>query len=399
MAAVAGVVTVILLYLLARKLFRSSMAAVVASGLLSIDLLHVVQSRTTMLDIFVPLFGLAAVLFVVYDRDQIIEGRQRGLLRRPWRLAAGLAAGAAVASKWSGVFYLVLIVALTIIWEVAARHRDAEGRSVRKFLRDEALSILLWLFVVPFAVYAFTYIGRIEGTLLAWPWTPGSWFRALWDRHDYMLDFHRDLTSTHGYQSPAWSWLLLKRPVSYFFETAPNGDYKEVIATGSPFVWWTSILAVFYCAVRWFRTRGPGAPEGIIVGGFITMYAPWLLLGLFSPRSAVFLFYLLPVIPFMCLAVAYVVTTIGNTWEAKAAVGVFAVTAIGLFGFYYPIAANVPLPQKDWDRRIWIFDNCDAAERTPTESTVTSITAGRTEITTTLTTGTESLPPPGWCWI
>jgi dolichyl-phosphate-mannose--protein O-mannosyl transferase len=353
-----------------------------------------------MLDIFVPLFGVAAILFVVYDRDQLLSGvRGKGLLQRPWRLAAGAACGAAVASKWSGVFYLFLAVALTVCWEIAARRRDGEGASFYRFLREEIPSIVLWFLVVPVLVYAFTYLGRLDGSFTSLPWAQGSWGRALWDRQKYMYEFHRGLTSTHGYQSPAWSWIVMKRPVSYFFETDPDGNYREVMAIGNPFVWWLSILALVYCGVNWVRDRALGAAEGVILGGFVFNYAPWIALGLISDRSAVFLFYLLPAVPFMCLGLAYVATRIGKTWEAKAAVAVFGVTAIGLFAFYYPVMTGRPLTVTDWDRRIWIFDDCDTPEQKPTETTVTSITDGRTQGSTTMTTSTDSLPPTGWCWI
>jgi dolichyl-phosphate-mannose--protein O-mannosyl transferase len=400
MCAVAGVVTIVLLYLLARRLLRSTLGAALVAGLLAIDPLHFVQSRTSMLDVFVPMFGVAAVLFAVYDRDQLMKGpRPRGLLQRPWRLAAGAACGAAVASKWSGIFYLFLIIALTISWEVAARRRDGGGRVLVRSFRDEAPSIVLWLLILPVAVYAFTYIGRLDGSFTTMPWAQGSWIRALWERQRYMLDFHSHLTSTHGYQSPAWSWVALKRPVSYYFDTDINGDYKEVMATGSPFVWWLSVVALVYCALNWVRHRSLASPEGVILGGFLFNYLPWIAVGAFSQRSAVFLFYLLPAVPFMCLALGYVATTIGRTWEARAAIAVFSVTAVALFAFYYPILTAQPLKVNDWDRRVWIFDNCEAADPTPTESTVTTVVRGRTEISTLNTTSTDSLPPKGWCWI
>jgi dolichyl-phosphate-mannose--protein O-mannosyl transferase len=398
--AVAGVITIVLLYILARRLLHSTLGAAMAAGLLAIDPLHFVQSRTSMLDIFVPMFGLAAVLFAVYDRDQVAQGpRPRGLMQRPWRLAAGAACGAAIASKWSGLFYLLLIILLTIAWEISARRKDGEGNVVLRFLREEAASIVLWLVLVPIVVYVFTYIGRLDGSFTELPWAQGSWGRAFWDRQKYMLDFHRELTSTHGYQSPAWSWIALKRPVSYYFETDTNGDYKEIMATGNPFVWWLSVVALIYCAFRWIRQRSLTSPEGVILGGFVFTYIPWVALGTFSNRSAVFLFYLLPVLPFMCLALAYVATSLGNSWEAKAAISVFSLTAVSLFVFYYPVLTGRPLSVGEWDKRIWIFDHCEAAEKTPTESTITSVVDGKTEITTTDGTSEDSLPPKGWCWI
>ena len=47
---------------------KEELAAALASGLLAVDLLHFVQSRVSMLDIFVPMFGVAGFLFLTYDR-------------------------------------------------------------------------------------------------------------------------------------------------------------------------------------------------------------------------------------------------------------------------------------------------------------------------------------------
>ena len=405
-AAVAGTITIALLYLLGRKILRSTLGATIGSALLALDLLHFVQSRISMLDIFVPMFGVAAILFVVYDRDRYRPGpderSRNGPLDRPWRLAAGACGGAAVTCKWSGIFYLGIAILLTRVWEIAARRADGRGRIVVRVLLQESLSTILWMVILPVGIYILTYLGRLDVA------ADGTWWQAFWERQKYMFNFHRTLESLHPYQSPPATWLLLKRPVSYWFEHAPNGDPREIFATGSPFVWGASILSLIYVAMRWLtatwrslKTRGGTGSfrraEGVIIGGFVLTYGPWLLP--LSDRSAVFLFYLLPTIPFMCLAIAYVATEIGNTWEAKAAIGLFAAGTIGLFAFYYPLTANVPIPQKDWDRRIWIFNNCDKPEGTPTTSTITEMVGTKTETRTTVGTSNEGMPPKGWCWI
>jgi dolichyl-phosphate-mannose-protein mannosyltransferase len=409
-AVVAGTIMVALLYLLARRILRSTLGASLASGLLAFDLLHFVQSRVAMLDIFMAMFGLAAFLFVAYDRDRLRpvlerhddserdDPRPHGLLNRPWRLAAGIAAGAAVASKWSGGFFVVGVIVLTIAWEIAARRADGEGRVISRTVREEGLSIAAWLVMVPLVVYGLTFIGRIDGELWAVPWSQGSGFRALWERHEYMYDFHSGLTAGHSYQSPAWSWLLLKRPVSYFFNS-DGGDYREILATGSPFVWWASILALVYVAYRWVRNRNAAGPEGLILLGFSITYAPWLIP--FFSRDAIFIFYLLPTVPFMCLALGWVATRIGESWEARAAQAVFAVFAVGLFVFYYPLLAKVGISQQEWDRRIWIFgDDEQCAKPADAVTTATVTTTVGAQVTTQVTQSTDpSAPPKGWCWI
>jgi dolichyl-phosphate-mannose--protein O-mannosyl transferase len=159
------------------------------------------------------------------------------------------------------------------------------------------------------------------------------------------------------------------------------------------------MLALSYVAFRWVRSRDFTRPEGLILGGFVYTYAPWLALSLSSERSATFLFYLLPTLPFMMLALAYVTVTIGNSWEARAAISLFSLGAVGLFGFYYPIAANVPIPRSQWERRIWIFDSCTKPEPVATTTTVTETSEGSVVTRTRGTKSNESLPPKGWCWI
>ncbi|MFN2389369.1 MAG: phospholipid carrier-dependent glycosyltransferase [Actinomycetota bacterium] len=406
MAVVAGTITIALLYLLARKLLGSTLGATIASGLLAVDLLHFVQSRVAMLDIFVPLFGVAAVLFAVYDRDRLLpalaggsplEPRGANPLDRPWRLAAGAAAGAAVASKWSGGLVLLLVVVVTMAWELRARLPQGWGRALVRTIREESASLVAWFALVPLALYVATYAGRLQGQTSFCPVPEGSWPVQIARLQKCMFEYHTTLEARHSYESPAWSWVLLKRPVSYFFEKAPNGDYREVLATGNPVIWWASLLALAVVAAIWMRHRHPARPEGVILAGFAFTYVPWLAIG----RDAVFIFYLLPTIPFMCLALGYVATRIGTSWEARAAVSLFAAATLGTTAFYYPLAANVSLPYERWDRRIWQFEDeqCEKPPGTPVKSTITETVGGTPTTRTTETLDNSSIPPKGWCWI
>ena len=371
-----GTLSIALLYLLARRLLLSTAGASIAAGLLAVDFLHFVHSRLAMLDIFVTTFGLAAFLFAVYDRDSASRG-----LWRPWRIAAGLAAGAAIASKWSGLSALAGVIALTVWWDARRSGGRAQGRTVIASLP----SILLSLVVVPAIVYAASHIGRIQGQVFSPPWDTGSWVYEFLRRQWRTVKFHTRTFPPHPYQSPPWSWLLLRRPVVYFWEE--SGPYlREILATGSPLVWWSSILAIGAAAVRWTRSRGDA--ETVIVIGFAVTYLPWILFD--RVRTFMFLFYLLPATPFLCLAVARVaVAALARPWGKVASAGFIAGT-LALLLFYYPVLTARPLSYEAWAARVGPFRVCGPLG-TPG--------GGRVEGTRHLPARLPGPPPKGWCWI
>lgn len=420
----AGTLSIALLFLLARKILKSTLGATMAAGLLAIDPLHFVQSRTSMLDVFVPLFAIAAFLFVVYDRERMLRaldldslgGPRFGVLGRPWRLAAGVAAGCAFASKWTGAFVIVAVIALTITWELSARRRRGWGRAVIGVVKEEGPTIVLWCLIAPLVFYVASFAGvtdstgwdnrndpdrinprELGGPVFTAPWTNNSWWESVWAENSFNWKFHQDLSSSHPYQSQPWSWITIKRPVTYFYQSEdPEGNVREIMATGSPFVWWSSILALLYVTFQWLRRPGLGRAEGVILAGFAFSYGPWLLP---MDRPAVFIFYFVATIPFMCLALGYVASRIGSSWEAKAAISIFSVVALGFFAFYHPILTKRPLQSDDWNKRLLFFTDCDKPLGTETIETVTEVKDGSS--ITSEETGHENddIPPDGWCWI
>ena len=102
--AVLGTVSVLLLARLVRRMTGSTVLGTIAGFLLAIDGLHLVMSRTALLDLPVSFFLLAAFGALVFDRE---HGRRRAAARlatfegsnlgpglgfRPWRIASRCAA-------------------------------------------------------------------------------------------------------------------------------------------------------------------------------------------------------------------------------------------------------------------------------------------------------------------
>ena len=78
--ALAGTLSILMIGLIARRLFRSDLLGTVAAALLAFEGHHFVHSRTGLLDIFVMFFGLAAFGALLIDRDRAREvlARTRG---------------------------------------------------------------------------------------------------------------------------------------------------------------------------------------------------------------------------------------------------------------------------------------------------------------------------------
>jgi dolichyl-phosphate-mannose-protein mannosyltransferase len=403
-AAVAGTLTVALVYLLARALLRSTGAAIVGSGLFGIDFLHFVHSRVGMLDVFITFFAVAAFVFVVYDRRAALEPEAGGRSRlrwsrfgwRPWRIAAGAAAGLASATKWSGLLVLGAVVLFSIAWEVRARARELGSRraAFNRALVEEGGSLLVGLLAVPLVVYSATFLGRLDGSLLAWPWSDDSFYRALWDRQFYMYEFHRFLMMPNWAQSPVWSWPVVMRPIPYAPVGLGGSDVRFVFGGGNPLVWWASLVALAYVALRWWRVRDPAGPEGIIAGGFALGYFPWFVLSYNRPN--VFLYYMLPVVPFMCLALAYVALRWWRTTATRVAAAAFLAGAAVMFVLYHPLLTAERVPAASWHARMWIYDDCEAFFDRP--ATFTTGVGGSEVLTTSTVSNREAgVPAEGWC--
>jgi dolichyl-phosphate-mannose--protein O-mannosyl transferase len=394
-SAVAGTLTVALVFVLARLVVGgvaprlAAAATSVAAGLLAIDVLHVVMSRVAMLDVFLGLFVLAAFVAIAVDLQRgprPARGRiGRLFLGRPWRLAAGVLVGSAVAVKWSGVYSALGVVLLVVAWEVVARRRDEEGgerswgAAFGTAFRGEWLRTAVLLGVVPVVVYLLTYVGVAEGALVAAPWREGSWFYDVAHHQLAMARFHIGLEGQHPYESPSWSWFLLKRPVAFWFESS-QGSYDHILALGSPLAWWPMLAVFGWLGVRWLRgDRGLGA--SFVLVGAVSAYLPWLILGF--ARSQIFIWYVLPALPFLYAAVG-IAAARWRGW-ARAIVVLIVVASIAGFLFFWPIATAQPLAPDDWRLRMW-FTDCERPGGAPTLELPDD----------TINTGP---PPDGWCWI
>ncbi|MFD8725497.1 dolichyl-phosphate-mannose--protein mannosyltransferase [Streptomyces sp. NPDC059629] len=403
MTALLGTLSVLLLCRIGRRMFRSTFLGCLAGALMAVDGLHFVMSRTSLLDGVLMFFVLAAFGCLLIDRDKAREklaaalpvdedGRTRPhayvakttwLGWRPWRWAAALLMGLAIGTKWNGMYILAAFIVMTVLWDMGARKvAGAERRLSLPFVVE---SVVSWVAMstVAVAVYLASWTAWIlsptDGTggyFRNWAATDGKggnwtflpdWLRSLWHYEHEVYLFHVGLSSPHTYMSNPWSWIVLGRPVSYFYESpSPGTDgcpanagekcAREVLAIGTPLLWWAACFAIVYVLWRWALRRDWRA--GAIACGIAAGYLPWFM---YQERT-IFLFYAVVFVPFLCLAVAMMVGAIigppGSSDTRRlvgaSGAGVLVLLIVWNFIYFWPLYTGTAIPIDSWRSRMWL---------------------------------------------
>jgi dolichyl-phosphate-mannose-protein mannosyltransferase len=369
-SAVAGTTSVALVAFLALRLFGSVLWAAVAGLLLATENLNFVQSRISMFDIFLATFILAGFLFLTLDRqwmdrrtpeppepseedpDAALLGlppdRPPSPIFRPWRLAAGLAFGAAASTKWSAIPALAGAILLTLFWEHGRRIRFHLAHPWREALRDESFGVFWLMVMLPLAVYVASYT--------SWFTDHGFDVGGWWRLQQGMASYSIHLRATHSYSSRPWTWLVMSRPVAYFYECAKTTSPckpAEILGMGNPVIFWGSLLTVPYMVVKGIRSRD--WRPALIVVAFASQYFSW-----FLAARTLFLFYMTPITPFMVLGGVYMLKDVSDARIGEEGRGVMAPIAgfivfasVALFVFFLPILTGRRISMSAWHARIW----------------------------------------------
>ena len=339
--ALVGSLMILLVALIAHRLFYSPLLTALASALMAIDGLALVHSRTALLDNFLAFFILAATYFFIS--------------RKYWW--AGLFLGLALATKWSAL-YFIAVFGLIALYRAFAHHTGRE-------LIRPTLSRITSFGILPIFVYITSW----------WGWFASS---RGWDRshstnpissfiyyHQEMLNFHTGLNEKHPYQANPWSWMIMGRPTSFYYETpkscGADSCSQEVLALGTPFLWWAGTIAVAIVLGFWIRSllnRRFDPAVIIIVAGMAAGYLPWF----FFQQRTVFSFYAIVFEPFMILALVYCVRLFLTAQRRKSqraylfgeiAVLIAFVALAANFIYFLPLYLGQVTTYSDWYAHMW----------------------------------------------
>lgn len=393
-SAVVGVLAVFLLVRIARRLFSSSLAGVVAGLLLAVDGEAIVHSRTALLDQFVMLWVLVAFGCLVIDRERarrrlaarvaaIVDaggsvaryGPRLGF--RGWRLAAGVSLGLACGTKWSGLWFVAVLGLLTVLWDLTARRAVGVGRWWEDGLVVDAVPAFGAIVPTALVVYVaswWSWFATQGAYLRDWAaghpgegpgWLPGP-LHSLLEYHRQMWDFHTGLSSDHPYASHPLGWIVQWRPTSFFWEKNEPGTagcpadaaeacVRAVTSLGNPLLWLLAALAIVVTV--WLGVRLRDWRALAVLSGTVAGWLPWFAYAPPFGERTIFTFYSIVFTPWVVLTLVYPMVVALERTEGRpgrrrvvAVVAVVLALVVAVSAVYYPVWTATEVPYGYWQR-------------------------------------------------
>ena len=352
-AALVGTASIIMIFYISKRLFNNYYLALSAEILMSADGLHLVMSRTALLDIFLMFFTLLGFLFLL----------------RSQHYAAGISLGLAAATKWSGIYYLVAYFAFSFYVEYRQNRALEIEEAIKQTIREKLWLRSLQYIMIPIFVYSASWVGwffNTSGYDRKWANSGhGGFFsfiprpiRSLWHYHSEMWDFHTTLTASHPYAANPWSWLIMGRPTSFYYE-APQGCgasacAQEVLALGTPLLWWSGVAAIAITFGYWIARRE--WQSGLLLLSLAAGYLPW-----FNwQKRTVFNFYTIAFEPFVILIIVFVLSkllepnkdSIVPRTRRLASYGYLALIVLN-FLYFLPLYFGSVITYNHWSSLMW----------------------------------------------
>jgi dolichyl-phosphate-mannose-protein mannosyltransferase len=383
--AVVGSLSILMTARIARRMTRSTLLGCTAGLLLALDGLELVLSRTAILDIFVMFWVLAAFGLLVIDRDRTrarlaaaavsAEPGDTGGPRLGFRwplLLAGACLGCACASKWNGVWYIPAFAGLVVAWDLGARRAAGFGPRALGVLRSDGPWLPVWFAIAPAAVYIASWTGWFatsygydrSGAALNGGHPTGT--IAAWLQYNQsMLNFGLGLHSYSPYASNPLGWLVLARPTAFYSVCLPKkicgaagSTEQEVLAIGTPLIWWAACAALLVC-LAWWLTRRDWRPGALLLG-VAAGWLPWIWFYWHDHRTE-FYFYAVAFEPFLVIAITLCLGLVIGPARASparrvtgaAVFGAYLLAVLVNFYYLYPVLAGQVIAFSSWAARMW----------------------------------------------
>ena len=329
MGNIAGLLLLIVIYVFAKRLFGSTRYAALAMLLFAADGMHFVQTRIGTVDSYLVLFMLLAYLFMY---QYICCKTEDGVSTKLFNLfASGLFMGCAIATKWNGAYCGVgLAIVFFVNLYIRSRHARSYG-SWRSQVRTIIPCCFVFFVFVPILIYLASYIPFFI------TYTGDNAMVGFFELQEQMYNYHSKLDATHPFSSRWYLWPIGIKPVWYYKGNVGEGMVSSIACHSNPFIWWTGILGMLYALKEMLIERKKSFSFLIVAA--LACYVPYM----FIPRI-MYLYHYFPVVPLMILMTVGGLKALDSFTKKRLSLW-YAVIAVLVFAFFYPIYSGAVIPE------------------------------------------------------
>jgi dolichyl-phosphate-mannose-protein mannosyltransferase len=133
---------------------------------------------------------------------------------------------------------------------------------------------------------------------------------------------------------------------------------QEVLAIGTPLIWWGATAALVFCLVWWLMRRDWRAGAALL--GVAAGWLPWIWFSLHDQPTE-FYYHAVTFEPFLIIAITLCLGLIigperaspGRRAFGAIAAGAYLLGVLANFAYLYPILAAGVIPYSSWMSRMW----------------------------------------------
>lgn len=364
LGVIAAASMIPILFLLAKRIFKSGVAGFIAAVLLTFDFMHFSLARLATGEIYLTLFSLLMFYFAFQYFSARGSGVERGLNRGDASLFTSmLFFGLGFAVKWIAIFGLIALLILMLVLTLQEK---------RPLMRDLApvvagLFATAALYIVTYIPYMYSggghalldlhrlplYVRSLAEYRSSGMMSPLPAPLTVLDLQLTMFGYHAGITATHPYASAWWSWPLMLKPLWLYTNTL-DGSVSTIVLMGNPALWWGSIpalIGVGATVVARIRKKKTGSGDTFV---FLFILIPflihWLPYALIT--RVLFIYHFASTLPFMIFAVTYWLqfafardcSSPRRNLLLKSLVIGFLLLNGALFILFYPVISGYPIP-------------------------------------------------------
>ncbi|MBR5520641.1 MAG: phospholipid carrier-dependent glycosyltransferase [Oscillospiraceae bacterium] len=294
MGTLRGVVMVVIMYLLAKQLFRNEKTALLCSFIFAFDFMHYTQTRLATVDSFLVLFVMLMFLFMLkYAQIPLNERIHEQYLHL---LISGIFMGCAIAVKWNGA-YGAAGLAVYYFAALFIKHRNAcsNDSSDRKRRTKQAFTTCLWCVIafvlVPAGIYFASFAPVLRQSGISAKITEFFAYQV------NMFDYHSKLVAEHFFSSPWYTWPFIQKPI-WYSATYTGASISSISAFGNIAVWPLMPFCLVYVLINSIREKDSRGL--LILTGYLGCFLPWILI-----TRLAFIYHYFPATVFGVLAIGY----------------------------------------------------------------------------------------------